>query len=167
LNFNDLRNRYRFVDGASGWKFNDHIRGSGSVGPAAGEVVEVLIPGMELNAGTPPTPVGVNIRGGSGAAKIAGLTELMQAFQQPLPFLGGNLLLGGAGSDVLEGKKGDDLIDGDAYLRVRLRAVMQPLTPGGAREVRFVDSPVDLVNDVFSDPQRLNPGDISIVRDIV
>src|SRR5262249_34851259 len=26
VNFNDLRNKYRFVDGASGWKFNDQIR---------------------------------------------------------------------------------------------------------------------------------------------
>ena len=27
VNFNDLRNKYRLVDGASGWKLDDHIRG--------------------------------------------------------------------------------------------------------------------------------------------
>jgi len=147
LNFNDLRNRYRFVDGGSGWKFNDHIRGSNHVVPAPGEVVEVLLPGMELTA--------------VGAAKITGLTELMAAFGTPLPFIGGNILLGGAGSDVIEGKKGDDLIDGDSWLRVRLRAQMNDGT------IKLVDSPVDLVSDVFSDPQRLNPGNITIVKDIV
>ena len=26
VNFNDLRNKYRFVDGASGWNLDDHIR---------------------------------------------------------------------------------------------------------------------------------------------
>jgi beta-lactam-binding protein with PASTA domain len=33
--------------------------------------------------------------------------------------------------------------------------------------IRLVDSPVDLVGDLFSDPPRLNPGNISIIRTIV
>ena len=59
LNFNDLRNKYRFVDGASGWNFDDPIRGSNEVlcDPAAAEVAECLVIGMELTA--------------AGAAKIA------------------------------------------------------------------------------------------------
>ena len=59
LNFNDLRNKYRFVDGASGWNFDDHIRGSNHIlcDPAAAAVAECCIPGMELTA--------------AGAAKIA------------------------------------------------------------------------------------------------
>src|SRR2546425_2992902 len=97
----------------------------------------------------------------AGAAKITVLTELMAAFGTPLPFIGGNVLLGGAGSDVIEGKKGDDLIDGDSWLRVRLRAQMND------GSIKFADSPVELVADVFSDPQRLNPGRITIVKDIV
>ena len=32
---------------------------------------------------------------------------------------------------------------------------------------KFVDDPRELVDDVFADPQRLNPGDITIVRTIV
>ena len=52
LNFNDLRNRYRFVDGASGWNFDDHIRGSKrrALRPGGGEVAECLVLGMELTA---------------------------------------------------------------------------------------------------------------------
>jgi beta-lactam-binding protein with PASTA domain len=182
LNFNDLRNVYRFVDGASGWDLNDHIAGSDKVLCAPpGEVAECLIPGMELTAGTPPIQVtavgvagGVNFRGGSGAAKIAGLTALMgpTGFNKSLldpavagvkgvGFMGGDILLGGKGSDILEGKLGDDLIDGDRWLNVQLRAVMND------GSIRFVDSAVDLVEDVFADPQRLNPGNVSIIRSIV
>jgi beta-lactam-binding protein with PASTA domain/Ca2+-binding RTX toxin-like protein len=182
LNFNDLRNVYRFVDGASGWDLNDHIAGTDNVLCAPpGEAAECLIPGMELVAGTAPVQVPavgvagqVNIRGGSGAAKIAGLPQLMAAFGAPgdlnnpaipgikgVGFMGGDILLGGKGSDILEGKMGNDLIDGDVWLNVQLRAVYNDGT------VRLVDSPVDLVDDVFADPQRLNPGNISIIRSIV
>jgi Ca2+-binding RTX toxin-like protein len=122
LNFNDLRNRYRFVDGASGWDLDDHIAGSNKVlCDPPGEVAECLIVGMELTA--------------AGAAKITGLTALMgpAGFNKDLNdpavpgvkgvgFMGGDILLGGKGSDLLEGKKGDDLIDGDLWLNVQLRA---------------------------------------------
>jgi Ca2+-binding RTX toxin-like protein len=182
LNFNDLRNRYRFVDGASGWNLDDHIAGSNNVlCDPPGEVAECLIIGMELVAGTAPVQqpavggaAGFNLRGGSGAAKIAGLTALMgpAGFNKDLNapaiplvkgvgFMGGDILLGGLGSDTIEGKAGDDLIDGDRWLNVQLRAVYNNGT------VRLVDSPRDLVNDVFADPQLLNPGNISIVRSIV
>src|SRR5437764_9910001 len=62
LNFNDLRNRYRFVDGASGWDLNDHIAGSHKAlcNIALGEIIgvaECLVPGMELKAGTAPQHV--------------------------------------------------------------------------------------------------------------
>ena len=32
----------------------------------------------------------------------------------------GNILLGGGGSDLIEGRGADDIIDGDSYLSVRL-----------------------------------------------
>jgi beta-lactam-binding protein with PASTA domain len=180
INFNDLRNKYRFVDGASGWKFNDQIRGdNNTLCNPPGETAECLLVGMELTAGTAPVPeaaVGVpgqfNFRGGTGAAKIAGLTELMAALGKSLldpaipgikgvGFMGGNILIGGEGSDTIEGMGGDDLIDGDVWLNVQLRAVMNDGT------VKLVDHATDLVADVFADPQRLNPGNISIIRSIV
>src|SRR5262249_55172877 len=47
LNFNDLRNKYRFVDGASGWDLDDHIAGSNSVlCDPPGEIAECLVVGM-------------------------------------------------------------------------------------------------------------------------
>jgi beta-lactam-binding protein with PASTA domain len=182
INFNDLRNRYRFVDGASGWDLDDHIAGSDNILCAPTDArLECLHPGMELVVGTPPVQVPakgvagqVNFRGGSGAAKIAGLIDLMNAFDPTLltspadpngfkgvGFMGGDILLGGKGSDVLEGKQGDDLIDGDVWLNVQLRAVMNDGT------IKLVDDPRLLADDVFADPQRLNPGNISIIRSIV
>ena len=35
-------------------------------------------------------------------------------------FGAGNIILGGDGSDIIEGRGGDDLIDGDAWLNVRI-----------------------------------------------
>jgi Ca2+-binding RTX toxin-like protein len=147
INFNDLRNFYRLVDGASGWNLDDHIRGSHMTADPAAPAEFLLLPGMELTA--------------AYAAKVTGLQQLMNAFGKPLPFMGGNLLMGGAGSDLIEGKGGDDLIDGDVWLNVQLRAVLNDGT------VKLVDSARELIDDVFADPQRLNPGNITIVRSIV
>src|SRR5207237_7960047 len=100
--------------------------------------------GMGTTARRPPGavplngfPGEVNFKGGSDAAKLAGLTALMAAFGaladlnapaiplvKGVGFVGGDILLGGPGSDLLEGKGGDDLIDGDVWLKVQLRAVI-------------------------------------------
>ncbi|HET9594381.1 MAG TPA: peroxidase family protein [Anaeromyxobacteraceae bacterium] len=148
LNFNDLRNKYRLVDGASGWDLDDHIRGDNRVDDPAAPVERQNLPGMELTV--------------PGAAKIAGLTELVgpSGFNITLPWKAGNILLGGGGRDVIEGKAGNDLIDGDRWLDVQLVATLNDGT------VKTVWDPRDLVADVFSDPQRLNPGNIKIVRTI-
>src|SRR5262249_48151528 len=163
ITFNAPRNGYRYVEGASGWNLNDHIAGSDNIlcSPADARI-ECLHPGMELVVGTPPVQepaIGVpgqfNIRGGSGAAKIAGLIDLMNAFDPGLltspadplgfkgvGFMGGDILIGGLGSDILEGKAGDDLIDGDVWLNVQLRAVLNDGT------IKLVDDPRLLVDDV-------------------
>jgi beta-lactam-binding protein with PASTA domain len=155
LNFNDLRNKYRLVDGASGWNFDDHIRGNHMTNdPAAAPPATefFMLPGMELTA--------------AGAAKITGLTQLIvTGFGKTLPFNAGNILIGGTGSDVIEGKGGDDLIDGDLWLNVQLRAVMNPVG-GAAPVVKLANSLAELVDDVFADPQRLDPGNITIVKSI-
>ena len=148
LNFNDLRNRYRLVDGASGWDLDDHIRGDSRVDdPTVAPELQNL-PGMELTT--------------AGAAKIAGLTQLVgpTGFNITLPWKAGNILLGGAGRDLIEGKGGDDLIDGDRWLDVQLIATLNDGT------VKAVWDPRDLIDDVFADPQRLNPGNIQIQRTI-
>ena len=72
-----------------------------------------------------------------------------------------NILIGGGGNDLIEGKGGDDWLDGDRWLNVQLEASME----NGA--VKRVNNARDLIDDIFSDPQRLNPGKIKIVKEIV
>jgi beta-lactam-binding protein with PASTA domain/Ca2+-binding RTX toxin-like protein len=176
INFNDLRNKYRFVDGASGWNFNDSIRGSNSTLCAPpGAIAECLVaatatePGMELTAAG-----AAKIGAAPGAGQVS-LTQLMgpAGFNKNLNdpaipgikgvgFMGGDILLGGAGSDVLEGKLGDDLIDGDRWLNVQLKYRLN-----GETVDRFADHLTELQDFVFADPQQLNPGNISIVKTIV
>ena len=152
INFNDTRPKYRLVDGASGWNLNDHIRGNHLVNDPAAPPEFFSRPGMELTA--------------AFAAKVSGLAQLIAAFGKTLPFNAGNILTGGAGSDLIEGKGGDDLIDGDVWLNVQLEATMNPV--GGAPAVvKLVNTVAELADDVFADPQRLNPGNIRIVRSIV
>jgi Ca2+-binding RTX toxin-like protein len=172
LNFNDLRNFYRYVDGASGWNFDDKIKGDNNTADPAAPVELLLQPQMALTV--------------EGAARIAGLPALMTRFGVVAPntlitysdvdgggstpistatkhllWIGGDILLGGGGSDTITGGGGQDLIDGDSWMNVQLEATYNNGT------VRRVDSPQDLVADVFADPQLLNPGNIRIVRSIV
>ena len=49
----------------------------------------------------------------------------------------GNILLGGAGSDLIEGRGADDIIDGDRYVNVRLSVRTNPADP--ATEIGTTD----------------------------
>ena len=132
---NDLRDRFDVVEGLSGWQFNDRLRGDDFV---ADDMEQ-----NELNA--------------AGIARIAGLSRLLSG---ATAFTGGNIILGGAGSDLLEGRGGNDLLDGDAWLNVQLEA--PDLERGGTK---LVDSMTLLRTDVFAG--TLNPGSIVIRRSIV
>ena len=143
------------VEGASGSIHNDVIRGS------------------DVTAADMPTE---GFRGSAldaeGIALITGLQALLAgagpaSFDAQGRFVGGNILLGGAGSDVIEGRGGDDIIDGDAWLRVRI-AVMSTFDangPTGNTVLSYHDSMTTLVSEVFAG--TINPGQLKIVRDIV
>ncbi|MBR0692683.1 peroxidase family protein [Bradyrhizobium lablabi] len=142
------------VEGASGSKQGDVIRGS------------------DVTAADMPTE---GFRGsaldGEGLALIAGLQALLagagaESFDAQGRFVGGNILLGGDGSDTIEGRGGDDIIDGDRWLRVRI-AVMSGFDENGptGEPVEFHDSMTTLVQKVFAG--QINPGQLKIVRDIV
>ncbi len=88
----------------------------------------------------------------------------------------GNIILGGSGSDQIEGRGGDDLIDADQSLVVRMSVPLTPLTascPGITGT--FVADPTDptrvLVSQVLQLRQAvlagcLDPGAIQYVRTI-
>jgi Ca2+-binding RTX toxin-like protein len=133
------RDKFKEVEGLSGWRLDDVLDGS-SVPDAATMV------GHELTQ--------------AGIDRIQGLSLLLRGATS---FTGGDIIIGGAGSDVIQGREGDDRIDGDAWLNVQLRAP-NPNTADPA-DFQLVDSLNQLRADVFAG--RINPGEIDIVRFIV
>ena len=137
------RSRFLNVEGLSGWDRNDVLRGSSFPGDPA----QVTGKGHELTQ--------------ENLDRIVGLRELLGGGTVPryaTPFMtdnpANNIILGGRGSDILEGRGGDDFLDGDHALDVYLTA--------GAE--RF-ESIVDFQTRVFD--RTLNPGDIALVREVI
>ena len=75
-------------------------------------------------------------------------------------FGAGNMILGGEGSDIMEGRGGDDLIDGDKWLNVRI-GVFNAL----GEEIDSYDSMEPLVPLMVNG--TYNPGQLRIVREIL
>ncbi len=118
-----VRDKFNEVEALSGWKFNDFIRGD--------DVIPAEVGGGGF--------IGCDVLDQAGIDMIAGLDPLLPPLTVPLatvvaasasqdcPILtgpnvwgAGNILLGGAGSDLIEGRGADDIIDGDKYFGVRL-----------------------------------------------
>jgi Ca2+-binding RTX toxin-like protein len=126
-----LRDRFDQTEGLSGWKHNDVLRGDDR-GDTSELEPELDMAGHQLDQ--------------AGIDRIAGLRELLNlaargnAADGDLAWTGGNILLGGDGHDTIEGRGGNDFIDGDAWLNVRIRltALGGPNTPAG--EISTVDT---------------------------
>ncbi|MCW3010951.1 MAG: heme peroxidase, partial [Solirubrobacterales bacterium] len=154
-----LRDRFLLVEGLSGWEKDDSLKGDDLVGFDADP---------EIGA-----PFGSNVLNQAGIDRITGLAALVagntECRTDPAPggsttpvcgFAKGNILLGGGGSDTIEGRGADDVIDGDKWLDVQLRA--PDLATADPADTKLVDSMRDVRADVFAG--RINPGDITIVR---
>ncbi|MEV1290056.1 peroxidase family protein [Micromonospora sp. NPDC049679] len=142
-----LADRYLLTEGLSGWDRDDILKGDDLV-PSD--------PDAELGGGP-----GRNNLDAAGIARINGLGALLP------PGTGswgeGNIIIGGSGSDVIEGRGANDIIDGDRWLNVRLSVRTNPADP--ATETRSANSMNELAADVFAG--NLNPGNIVIVREIL
>ncbi len=122
-----LRNRFDRVEAVSGWRNNDILTGDERTNGEAGALAETVFATDELNK--------------DGLARISGLrdlftvtgnnpvflnanadtnTELNNLAGSAVVFDRGNIVLGGDGSDVLQGLAGDDVIHGDKWLNVRI-----------------------------------------------
>jgi Ca2+-binding RTX toxin-like protein len=155
-----LRDKFKEVEALSGGPFNDILKGDDR--RFAGRIFVPSVPGETCDPAPDQALLGstfyCNELSAAGVAQIAGLAPLLGRRQ--LPFARGNILLGGPGSDVIEGRGGNDIIDGDKWLNVQLSAP-DPDNPGA---FQLVDTMLDLQADVFA--RRINPGDITIVRSI-
>ncbi|MGL4196511.1 MAG: peroxidase family protein, partial [Allorhizobium sp.] len=126
-----LRNRFDAVEGLSGYKQNDVLLGDNRATAFPSTPDPEAEPGANL-AGAENTMIKHHLSQ-AGIDRIAGLRELLGNLVQNTTTVGeanreaeiafddGNILLGGGGSDLIEGRGGDDVIDGDAWLNVRIR----------------------------------------------
>ncbi len=135
-----LRDRFDLVEGLSGWDHDDLLIGDDE-DLAGGAGID-----NELTA--------------EGIARINGLADLLAP--GATGFTGGNIIIGGAGSDRIEPRGGDDLVDGDSWLDVQLEA--PDLSTPDPADTKLVDEMFDVQAEVFSG--AMNAGDIRIVRTI-
>ena len=101
------RDRFDLVEALSGWSSNDILRGDDR-----GRRPTVV---PTTTSSTRPASTGST--GWPGCCRRARRR-----------FTAGNIILGGAGNDLIEGRGGDDIIDGDAWLNIRL-SVRNPADP--------------------------------------
>ncbi len=120
---NETRDRYNEIEALSGGPLNDTLRG------------DDVIPSQTGGGGF----IGCDALDANGVARISGLEALVPASIRTVdaaPIVAaavtnycqltglvwgeGNILIGGAGSDIIEGRGADDIIDGDRYLNVRI-----------------------------------------------
>ena len=151
-----LRDRFDQVEGLSGWIHDDQLFGDDRVEETVAGEASLFNHELTL----------------SGMNRIAGLEAVLGMMavprdnphdaSDPVTFSGGNILLGGGGSDVIEGRAGNDVIDGDAWLNVRI-SVRSKLDP--SVELFSVDSMKEIQARMFSG--EINPSQLQIVREIL
>jgi Ca2+-binding RTX toxin-like protein len=200
---NVLRDRFDNVEAVSGWKNNDQLNGDnrghviGSAPLAAPEEPDTQFFGTNEITGAVEID---NLLNNEGVERIAGFTAWFGNARATLfggnntaDFRDGNILMGGDGNDLFQGRGGFDLIDGDAWLNVRIKIVIptgpnagtysaeslttnQTVAGPNAGKVFNVDANGD---PIFTSPafggasltslllnRTINPGEMSIVREI-
>ncbi|KQT13242.1 hypothetical protein ASG40_19815 [Methylobacterium sp. Leaf399] len=140
-----LRNRFDSTEALSGWKNDDTLIGDDRTAADAAD------PG----GGTVAANEGVFFNDGldaAGLARIAGLNQIVTLGANGL-FEAGNILLGGGGSDRLQGNAADDILDGDRWLNVRIS--IRGGANGDGAEIATVDS----LKHAFQKPEGWEAGD--------
>jgi hypothetical protein len=157
-----LRDRYQEVEALSGGNLGDILRGDSvvpiTVGVAGGFTGRDWINQHSLN-----------IVSGLGALLPAADLATVQGGGN---WGAGNIILGGNGSDLIEGRGANDIIDGDKYMHVRLSVrtiAADPTSEIGSSELMEkpfqAGNPMTLQQAVFAG--LIDPGNIVIVREIL
>ncbi len=159
---NGTLDAYESVEGLSGSRFNDILVGADTL---AEERLPAAQGGTEGYRGSALTREGIQRIG--GLAQVLGLTDAqVAAFAAgTIVYNTGEIILGGDGSDTIMGRAGDDIIDGDRWLDVRIGVFNLDANGqrvGGPTETHA--SMTTLADRMFSG--EINPAQLSIVRDI-
>jgi len=167
-----LRDRWQEVEANSGSAFNDVIRGD--------DVVPSAVGGAGFS--------GCDVLDQAGIDRISGLSDLISSSMLTTPLAdvealspmrvcplegnvwgAGNILIGGLGSDTLEGRGADDVIDGDRYLRIRISVRNDAGVEIGSTDLMErpyrAGSTRTLEQDVAAG--LVNPGNLVAVREII
>jgi Ca2+-binding RTX toxin-like protein len=134
--------RFDIMEGLSGSSHGDFLRGDNEDAtslPTAGATGSVL----------------------TNISLINGLSDLLAA--GATFYDGGNIILGGSGSDLLEGRGGDDILDGDKWLNVRIS--VRQNADGTGPEIASFNSMEPMVPFMLNG--TYNPGQLVIVREIL
>ena len=177
----NARDKFNEIEGLSGWNLNDQLFG------------DDLAPATIGGAGF----LGCDVLNQAGLDRISGLDALVPPLNTladtilantttryclltpgELVWGDGNILLGGAGSDTIEGRGADDILDGDKYMNVRLSVrtdVNNPLTQIGTTDLMehiatsgnfgTNTAGMTLQGAVFAG--LVDPGNIAIVREVL
>src|SRR4029077_10456413 len=145
--------RFDIMEGLSGSKHDDWLGGDDTVDLVGGEVGAAV--------------------GGSGLFQhgidlIDGLQEFLDTALGVAPgetnlFATGNIIMGGAGSDIMMGRGGDDIIDGDAWLNVRIS--VRANADGTGAEIASYDSMQDMVPLMLDGTYKV--GQLKAVRELL
>ena len=145
------RDRWQETEADSGSKFNDTIRGDDLervVGPGGFSGCDALDPagvaritGLNKFVTTFPSSLADVLAaansGRGGPCPLAGFGGTPGNLSSGTVWAEGNILLGGAGSDLIEGRGNNDIIDGDHALNVRISVRTNPADP--ATEIGSTD----------------------------
>jgi Ca2+-binding RTX toxin-like protein len=138
---------FTFVEGVSGSAYNDKLFGDDGT---SADFATRGFRGSTLDA--------------EGIALVRGLQDVVGT--GVTSFSAGNILLGGSGSDEITGRGGDDIIDGDKWLNVRVGVFENVGVDGGTgAEIDSANSLTELVTEIFNG--TYNPGQLRIVREII
>ena len=111
-----LRDRFDLMEAMSGWKHDDVMLGDDRGGTAGDTDPNASFDDHVLDA--------------AGINRIEGLRAWFDGALETLGgagatgFRDGNIIMGGAGADTMMGRGGFDILDGDAWLNVRIRIVV-------------------------------------------
>ncbi len=172
-----LRDRFDSVEGLSGWKLDDKLTGAAKLLAGEGFDKTLTQAGVDRIAG-------LNNVIASVAAANPGNDPNAIILDQARADAGGEILLGGGGNDTIRGNLGDDIIDGDAWLNVRISVHQNKVATGtgpGNPELFSVDGLTSIVQAGPSVPSAwvgkqladlmrtgvINPGQLQAVREIL
>lgn len=189
-----LRDRFDQVEALSGWTWDDHLDGDDRGHKGGGSSAPDSVP-TQLFTDHVLTQEGID--------RIAGFNAWFGGARQTLfgsvpgadttSFRDGNILMGGDGNDFLRGRGGYDILDGDAWLNVRIKIVIPDGPNAGTYSAESMSTDTTVAGQYagkvynsnpdgspnFSSPAfggasltslmlagTINPGELSIVREI-